>query len=166
MNLVRRLFRKINIILRRFYYKTCTQNINIGKNLNFRQRFKINVVGGGVVSIGDNVFFNNDCSINAHQSVKIGSDCIFGENVKIYDHNHIFKDNKKPISVQGYKYKPIVIGDNCWVGSNVVILAGSSIGNHVVIGAGSIISGNIENDTIVRSENNYKVGKIIGGQND
>lgn len=52
---------------------------------------------GEGVKIGDNVFFNNGTSIAAKEKIEIGDNCIFGENVKIYDHNHVFKDLQKPI---------------------------------------------------------------------
>ena len=42
---------------------------------------------GEGVKIGDNVFFNNGTSIAAKEKIEIGDNCIFGENVKIYDHN-------------------------------------------------------------------------------
>lgn len=45
------------------------------------------------ISIGNNVFFNNYCSIVSHESISIGDNCIFGENVKIYDHNYRFNIN-------------------------------------------------------------------------
>lgn len=151
MNILFRLIRKVNIVCRRISYKLFSNNISVGKTFNFRRRFEINVVNGGTVKIGNRVFFNNDCSINAHKRIEIGDNCIFGENVKIYDHNHIFKDLDKPIYEQGFKCKDVVIGNNCWIGSNTVILAGTVIGDHCVVGAGCIISGNIPSNSIVRS---------------
>lgn len=45
----------------------------------------------GEVRIGDDVFFNNYCSLNAIDSISIGDGTVFGENVKVYDHNHCYK---------------------------------------------------------------------------
>mgnify|MGYP003303025663 CR=1 FL=1 len=110
--------------------------------------------------IGDNCFFNNDCSLNAHKSIEIGTDCLFGENVKIYDHNHIFKDTRMRIAKQGYKVDNVVIGSNCWICSNVVILKGVKIGDNCIIGAGCIIKKDVPEGTIVKNESNINYIKL------
>ena len=79
----------------------------------------------GKLRIGDNVFFNNYCTICVWRELTIGDGTIFGENVKIYDHNHIYSDPDMPIKQQGYTSAPIHIGKHCWIGSNVTILKGS-----------------------------------------
>lgn len=45
--------------------------------------------------------------------------------------------------------KPIKVGDNVYIGNNVLILPGVTIGNNVVIGAGSVISKDVPNDVVV-----------------
>lgn len=92
------------------------------------------------IFVGKNCFFNNDCSIAANEMICIGDNNLFGENVKIYDHNHKF-DKDSLIKSQGYSNSSVTIGDNCWIGSNVVILKGTIIENNCVIGAGCIVSG-------------------------
>lgn len=114
----------------------------------------------GYIEIGDNCFFNNDCSINCNNKVIIGDGSLFGENVKIYDHNHRFKD-VKPIKEQGFSNGTVMIGNHCWVGSNVVILKNTVINDNCVIGAGCVISGEIPKDTIVKNNSSYQYKKII-----
>jgi len=99
--------------------------------------------------VGENCFFNNDCSLNALNSITIGSGCIFGENVRLYDHNHKFADSEKSIKEQGYTVKPISIGNHCWFGGNVTVLQGVQIGDNCVIGANCLIYKNIESNTVV-----------------
>lgn len=45
--------------------------------------------------------------------------------------------------------KPIVIGNNVYIGNNVIILPGVNIGNNVIIGAGSIVTKDISDNTVV-----------------
>lgn len=49
----------------------------------------------------------------------------------------------------GYEYGvPITIGDNVWLGGNVVVCPGVSIGSNVVVGAGSVVTKDIPEDCI------------------
>lgn len=86
--------------------------------------------------------------------IKIGDDCIFGENVCLYDHNHKFR-KKELIRKQGYNSNQIIIRKNCWIGSDVTILAGVEIGDNVVIAANSIITKNIDSNEIVYNKTNF-----------
>lgn len=125
--------------------------IRFGKNVYFRKNSTVTIRRTGKVYIGNNVFFNNYISINCHSNIRIGDNCLFGENVKIYDHNHKFRDKNSPIAGQGYSYGDISIGNNCWIGSNVVILKGVKIGNNVVIGANCVIDKDVAENTIVKA---------------
>lgn len=120
-----------------------------GKRLTFRKGFSVMIDKQGEVVIGNNVFFNNYCSLNAIQHISIGDDTIFGENVKVYDHNHCYKNPDVPIKELGFSSAPINIGNHCWIGSNVVILKGVTIGDNCVIGAGCIVYKDVPSGTIV-----------------
>ena len=131
-----------------------------GKGFHVRKGFQATSDAGGVIVFGDNVFFNNYCSVHARCSISIGSETIFGENVHIYDHDHRFANPDVPIKDQGYSEKPVVIGSHCWIGSSVVILKGVTIGDNVVIGAGCVISSDILRDSVVRQERTLMIEGI------
>ena len=135
------------------------RNINIGRKTSWRRKCSF-ISEGGKITIGNRCFFNNECSIVSLDSVTIGDNSIFGENVKIYDHNHRFNSLNKTVKEQGYTKDSISIGNNCWIGSNVVILKGTKIGNNCVIGAGVTLSGNIPDGTIVKQNYNYVIEPI------
>ena len=62
---------------------------------------------------------------------------------------------------KGLEYaKAIEIGDNVWIGGNVVVLPGVKIGNNVVIGSGSIVTKDIPSN-VVAVGNPCKVIKNI-----
>lgn len=136
----------------------------LGRRTTWRKRFSVMIDKEAKVEIGDNCFFNNDCSINANRLIKIGDGVIFGENVKIYDHNHKFADLNLAIKDQGFSVSEVVIGKHCWIGSNVIILKGSKIGDNCVIGAGVTVSGEIKPNTIIKNANNYTVEAIKGAE--
>lgn len=91
--------------------------------------------------------------------VSIGDNCIFGESVKIYDNNHTFNLDKN-IKDSGYHISNVEIGDDCWIGNNVVVLKGTIIGSHCVIGAGCVVSGNILDNSLVTSNRELKIEEI------
>ena len=145
----------IAIIKKLFYKSIYRSKIQIGRKSTFRRNFSVVIIGDGRIRIGDNCFFNNDCSLNSLGSISIGNGSIFGENVKIYDHNHRFRNVLLPIKEQGYSIGSVQIGDNCWIGSNVVILKNTRIGNNCVIGAGCVVSGAIPDMTIIKHNSSH-----------
>jgi acetyltransferase-like isoleucine patch superfamily enzyme len=122
-----------------------------------RNGFCVRICECGILSIGQRVFFNNYCSITCRRKINIGNDCIFGENVKLYDHNHIYTNIDKSVSEQGYSDGEIIIGNNVWIGSNVVILKDVHIGNNCVVGAGCVVYRNVPDNTIMLSNGSMKI---------
>jgi acetyltransferase-like isoleucine patch superfamily enzyme len=142
---------RLNVYFKLLIFKLIYLNkFRIGKNLSFRKGFTLVIEGKNAkVKIGNNCFFNNYCTIAAQSHITIGDNTIFGENVKIYDHNHNYIDHNKLIKHQGYSTDHIEIGQNCWIASNVIILKGVKIGDNCVIGAGCIVHKDISSNSIV-----------------
>lgn len=132
----------------------------IGTGLSLRKDFNLMIAKGAKVSIGHGCFFNSHCTIDAESAIAIGDNCLFAENVKIYDNNHCFSQAGVPIKEQGAKSDPITIGNNCWLASNVVVLKGSNIGDNCVIGANCVVSGNIPAGSIVRCSQELDIEPI------
>lgn len=124
------------------------------QKFHFRDNFHVYIEDEGILEIGKDCFFNNGCSITARKKISIGDNCIFGENVKIYDHNHCYQNRNQLIRTQGFKAADIEIGNDCWIASNVVILKGVHIGNHCVIGAGIVVYKDIPSNTLVIAKQN------------
>ena len=136
-------------------------SINISTTAMFRKGFTILTSGGGKINISRHVFFNRGCSMTSRgASITIGEGTIFGENVKIYDHNHCYKDVTRPLKEQGFTQAPVTIGKHCWIASNVVILKGVTIGDHAVIGAGCIIHKDVSPNTLVVNKQELTMRKI------
>lgn len=169
--------RKIRIWFLKILYKN---RFSSGKNFLFKfsSQIKLDITGSyihfgdwvlvrdfcifraeknGQLSIGNNVFFNNNCSLNCIGNIVIGNNCQFGEGVKMYDHNHVYLNREKLIAEQGYTIGKISIGDNCWIGSNVVILKDVEIGNNVVVGAGCVIYKSIPSGSVVINQQNFLI---------
>lgn len=133
--------------------------IQIGRNTEFAHGCDFEVHGTGKLSIGAKTYFNRYCIISAHQKIQIGTNCMFGPGVKIFDNNHRF--SKKEGVSSSLKTDEIVIGDGCWIASDVIILKGTHIGDHCVVGAGCIVSGDIPNGSLVKNKQSLEVTPII-----
>lgn len=92
--------------------------------------------------------------------IEIGRNCLFGENVTVYDHNHRFSGFSR-LAEQGYKSASIKIGDNCWLGTNVVVLKGVTIGDGCVVGANVVVARDIPPDSIVTQSRDLNIAPII-----
>lgn len=109
--------------------------------------------------IGDDCQFGDMTHIAAYEKVEIGNNVLIASKCYISDTSHgSYKgeDQDSPDSLpvqRKHVHKPVSIGDNCWIGENVVILAGSQIGRGCIIGANSVITGSIPDGCIVVGNN-------------
>ena len=136
------------------------KRFSVGKNTTFRKNFGLYLEKGASIIIGHDCFFNRGCSVNCLENVEIGNHTIFGENVKIYDQNHKFRDRTKLIREQGYSTGRVKIGNNCWICTNAVILKGVEIGDNSVIGAGCVIHHDIPANSVVKSNGGITIESL------
>ena len=110
-------------------------------------------LGGGLV-IGANSSIGPYGYVGCSGKIRIGSNVMFGPKCSLFAENHIFSDAKKTIKSQGVKQKGIVVEDDCWIGSNVIILDGVTIGRGSVIGAGTLVTKDIPAGSVVMDKRN------------
>jgi maltose O-acetyltransferase len=116
----------------------------VGKNCYYlNQIIWLNSNG---IELGDNVSFNHGVYVNGYGGLRIGSNSGIGPYSMIHTANHAFDEKK--LSMTEWVKKPVVIGEDCWIGMGVCILPGVTIGDRVIIGAGSVIVKDIPSDVI------------------
>ncbi|MCU9999165.1 sugar O-acetyltransferase [[Pasteurella] aerogenes] len=102
---------------------------------------------GCFIEVGKNFFANYNCTILDNGGVKIGDNVLFAPNVSLYTVGHPLDPELR--NQEWEQARPITIGNNVWLGGNVVILPGVKIGDNVVVGAGSVVNKNIPPNSIV-----------------
>jgi acetyltransferase-like isoleucine patch superfamily enzyme len=102
----------------------------------------------GIV-IGDRCVIGAGTKLTAHESIRLGDDVWFGQDVFVSDASHGYQDPETPIGLQLGAHRPVAIGDGTWVGHGSIILPGTRIGRHVVVGAGSVVRGAVPDHTVV-----------------
>ena len=149
--------------------------LSAGKNLILEDNVSINALSAEGITLGDHVSIARDSilfatGVIAHKGkgiqigdrtgisarayfagqggISIGKDVIMGPNVQIFSENHNFSDLNLTIKEQGVTKIPVIIGDNCWIGAGVTILAGVHIGDGCVIAASSVVSKSIPANSI------------------
>jgi acetyltransferase-like isoleucine patch superfamily enzyme len=101
----------------------------------------VRIVQGEKLFLGDFTHIGIDNMLQAAGGIEIGEHVVLGPNVKIWSINHRFDDIDTPVMDQGYDFKKVIIGDKCWIGSNVFIMPGANIGEGVIVSAGSVVGG-------------------------
>lgn len=91
------------------------------------------------ITIGDDVLIGPDCRISDTCSVTIGARCIFSPNVKLVCATYPIDPRRRNGSGGQALGRNIVIEEDCWIGSNVTILAGVRVGKSSTVGAGSLL---------------------------
>lgn len=134
-------------------------SLSLARGVRAKSGIKLKVRDNAKVVIGDNTAFNYNNLIVSHEEISIGSNCQFGPNVLIYDHDH---DYRVPSGIKEMKYKtaPIEIGNDVWIGANVVILRGTKIGNNCVVGAGTVLKGNYQDNMLIVEDKKNKTKEI------
>ncbi len=98
------------------------------------------------IEIGENFYANMNCVILDEAKVIFGDNVFIAPNCGFYTAGH-------PLDVEqrnrGLEYaRPIIIGNNVWIGAHVCVLPGVTIGDNTVIGAGSVVSKSIPSNSL------------------
>jgi len=92
-----------------------------------------------ILDIGTGTATSNNVMLIANEAIKIGKNCLIGELVSVYDSDFHDIDIDKRRQSRG-EVAAVLIGDNVWLGSRVMVMKGVTIGNNSVIAAGSIVT--------------------------
>lgn len=144
-----------------FFSKNVCFNISkktdvfIGKKFSVESGTLIAARRNSCLIIGDSVYVNRNCIIVAREKIVLENGVTIGPNCCIYDHDHDMKNRGEFIS------KPVVIGENSWIGAGCIILKGVTIGRESVIGAGTIVTKDVPEKTMCINKLSYVKKSII-----
>lgn len=118
--------------------KSCGKQVNIEQGALFSARVSL----GDYSGIGVNARINGTCTIGHH--VMMGADVV------ILTRNHAFGRTDIPMMDQGFEEeRPVVIGNDVWIGDRVIILPGVTVGDGSIIAAGAVVSRDVPAYAIV-----------------
>lgn len=102
--------------------------------------------GGLDISVGRNVFINQNCTFYDLGGLDIGDDVMIGPNVSIITSGHPIDPAQRRACVVA---KPIKIERNVWIGAGATIIGGVTVGENSVVGAGSVVTRDVPPNTLV-----------------
>ena len=111
------------------------------------------------IYLGAGTFFNHNCYLMDCAEIRFGKKVFVGPNCGFYTAIHPLDFVKRAEGLE--MAKPIIIGDDVWIGGDVTILPGVKIGRGTVIGAKSLVSKDIP-ENVMAFGNPCRVVKKIG----
>lgn len=124
-------------------------NVSVGRNAQIRPSSYYGGEPGHGLIVGDRSSIASDCFIGCSGEIRIGNDVMLGPAVRVFSENHVFAQTDAPIKTQGVERGTTVIEDDCWIGSNSVILSGVTIGAGSVVAAGSVVTKDVPARSVV-----------------
>ena len=129
-------FRSLNVI--KSMYLRMAFGAKIGRRVVYYPG--VWIFPGRALSVGDDVDFAKDVLVTTDGAVTIGDRVLIVYRTQILSSNHVVPPANGRIFGAGHERKPIVIGNDAWIGANCVIVAGVTIGEGAVVAAGSVVT--------------------------
>lgn len=103
------------------------------------------------------IMIGDDCGLSgttvcAAKGVRIGKRCLFGADVAVFDtdfHNHAPEGRRYAVPDWDAISRPVVIGDDVFVGTRAIITKGVTIGDGAIVAAGSVVTRDVPPRVIV-----------------
>ena len=104
----------------------------------------------GAIKIGKRTTIGSNSVIISMSGVELGEAVLIAGGCYLSAGAYNIDDADSAIMDQGaYSKGPIIIGDNCWIGTSAVILDGVTIGKGAIIGAGAVVTKDVPAGAIV-----------------
>ena len=145
------------------FHASWPQNVAIGSNCVVEPNVTFKVDSRWSlekrVLIGDSVFIGAGSEFNISQRITVGNRCLIASGCKFVDHDHGFELSGPIHSQPGGEVSPISIGDDVWLGANVIVLRGVKIESGSIVGAGAVVTKSIPPNQIWAGVPARKIGE-------
>jgi len=102
--------------------------------------------GGLDISVGRNVFVNQNCTFYDLGGLDIADDVMIGPNVSIITSGHPIEPSQRRTGVTA---KPVAIERNVWIAAGATIIGGVTVGENSIVAAGSVVTKDVPPNTLV-----------------
>ena len=109
---------------------------HVGEGVEVRPGLRVDY--GSHISIGDGTFVNYDCTMLDVADITIGAACQIATRVQLLTPEHPLEPGPRRDGWESAR--PVVLGDNVWLGGGVIVCPGVTIGDDTVVGAGAVVT--------------------------
>jgi acetyltransferase-like isoleucine patch superfamily enzyme len=127
-----------------------TRQVHFGKDILLYPELHFETQGHASIIIGDGVVISRGVHIVAMADITVGAGTMIGEYASVRDANHARAEGVA-LRDAGHNAKPIVIGQEVWIGRGAAILAGVTVGDHATIAANAVVTRDVA------------AGEVVGG---
>lgn len=100
------------------------------------------------IMLGDNFYCNANCVFLDCSLIEIGNNVMLGPGVNLLSATHALESKER--NYLGTELaKPIKIGDECWLGANVVVNPGVVLGKRCVVASGAVVTKSFPDDCLL-----------------
>lgn len=125
----------------------------VGKNVSYGYHLDFCCPHGSAmqtIKLGNNVSIARECVIELCADLVIEDDVWISERTEIFRHTHGLEKGKKKSECEIQWSQKLIIGEDAWIGSDVIILSKVTyIGKGAVVAAGAVVTKNVDDYTVV-----------------
>lgn len=127
----------------------CDSSVEIGNGVHLYGDMYIETGEGGRISIGPDTHVHVHCQLSGyHAAIRIGARVQIAPHCAFYPYDHDIRRGERITARRLTSSGDIVIDDDAWIGTGVIVLSGVSIGRGAVIGAGSVVTTSVPADAV------------------
>jgi len=149
------------------------KRVTLCRGVICRGILRCELFGDGEIVVGEEAYIGDDVIVSAAQSVRIGARTLIAQGVEIFDNDThpldarerwrdyqfiLGKEAEKP----AVPAAPVVIGEDCWIGSGAFIAKGVRIGAASVVAARSVVTRDVPAGTLAAGNPAREI-RTLGG---
>jgi acetyltransferase-like isoleucine patch superfamily enzyme len=115
--------------------------------------------GGPEITVGRNVFVNQNCTFYDLGGLAIADEVMIGPNVSLITSGHPLAPSERRAYVTA---KPIVIERNVWIAAGATVIGGVTVGENAVVAAGSVVTRDVAPNSLVGGNPARLIRSIAG----
>lgn len=119
------------------------------------------------LEVGDRTGIGHGCTFTVGKRITIGRNCRIASDVFVFDsHGHPSDPERRRAGLPPDEsdIKPVVIGDNVWIGRRAIIFPGVTIGSGSAVSAGAVVTSDVPPETVVAGNPARRIGSLAAPQ--
>lgn len=123
--------------------------LTIGSNVRIDRGVRLLAANSAKVTLNDKVRVGLYTVFNGGDSITVGKGSLISGFVYLQTSMHGYKDKDTSVQDQGFEHAPVVLKEDTWLGTHVVVLPGVVLEKGVVVGSNAVVTKSAEAHTVI-----------------